>query len=553
MELVNVLSKNTKEISKYLASKLKGDVKISNGRVYIWNKDTKLFEATSDLDDAIINAIGTYMNDELETVLIAVSEETSSKKKKSVSAQLLEDDISQKVRDVQDLQKTYTKTGTIRQLLPYLKAEFKDNTFYERIDSERNTINYKNGVLNLQTGKFRARTKDDAYSKCLNYDYSSKTDEKVSTHIKTILLQICNDDPELLEFMLLWLGYSITGEVKEQKIMCFMGRLAANGKSTIMQIFSKVFSTYCAKVGQAMVNMKSQDQHKFMIMCEKPTRVVYIEEVDGSKLDPSTLKDFSGGDDIPCKLMYGTMVLLAIHAKLWMTINGIPRFETDNGIERRFLASEHKNQFRSIDDPKYMPNTKGHYIAKKNLLDVFNTQAYRTEFMNILLDYTKKYYKKGLKIPKFIQNQGAEICSLNDNMNTFINDRFEITDNEGDRIGKDSFLGLFHDVFNCKTPWITVLADAKRCNLVYDKEKRFNGIKGCFTNLKLNEDEDDNDQDDIIEKVNVNKNIIFQDPYEEGVITKNPKIVPVVFTKPTIKKKHNKGTMGITVIDDLLS
>jgi len=309
------------------------------------------------------------------------------------------------------------------------------------------------------------------------------------------------------------------------------------------------------------VNENKKNAHKFLINCEKPTRVVFIEEVDNKKLSASSLKDFSDGERIPCEILYDTNVKLAIQAKLWMVINGIPRFKNDKGINRRFLVSEFTNQFRDIDDPDYRANTKGHYINDKSVFNLFDTLSYRLELINIMLEYSIKYYISGLTIPKSIRDQGQAVCDLNDDMQTFINDRFSITDKADDRVGKETFMSLYNDVFQSRTPWITILADAKRCNLVYDKEKRMGGVKGVFTNLKINDDTDDEDanKDKVFEKVAVNRNILLQaDPYEEGVITKptykeDPKIVPVVFTKPTIKKKLNKGTMGVTVIDDLLS
>ena len=572
MELIESLAKNSKQRSTDIANCLKAHVKIDAGRAYIWNPETKLFVAHQDVDNSVINAVGTYINDTLSKVLMKITKDAS---KKSVMDILSQDDILKKKQTVEDLLKTFTETGKIRSMLPYIIHDLRDPTFYERIDSDRQVINYKNGVLNLATGEFRERTNEDAFTKCLDYDYSTKRNEKVRTKVMTILRQICNDDPEFLEFMLCWLGYSITGETRETKIMCLMGRLASNGKSTILKILLRAFPIYVEKVDQDIVNENKKNAHKFLINCEKPTRVVFIEEVDNKKLSASSLKDFSDGERIPCEILYDTNVKLAIQAKLWMVINGIPRFKTDKGINRRFLVSEFTNQFRDIDDPEYKPNTKGHYINDKTVFNLFDTLPYRLELINIMLEYSIKYYNSGLIIPKSIREQGQAVCDLNDDMQTFINDRFSISDNADDRVGKENFMGLYNEVFNCRTPWITILADAKRCNLVYDKEKRMGGVKGVFTNLKMNDDTDDNDDDEkqdkkkvVFEKVNVNKNVILQaDPYENGVIQcdykvevntkptykEDSNIAPVVVTKPTIKKKLNKETLGVNIISDLLS
>jgi phage/plasmid-associated DNA primase len=62
--------------------------------------------------------------------------------------------------------------------------------------------------------------------------------------IKKTLKQICNNDKEDLEFVLSFLGYSITSETKEQKFLNLYGPLASNGKSTLIKMMNSVFGIY---------------------------------------------------------------------------------------------------------------------------------------------------------------------------------------------------------------------------------------------------------------------------------------------------------------------
>ena len=41
-----------------------------------------------------------------------------------------------------------------------------DKDFISKIDHEKTTINFKNGLLCLKTGEFRKRTRKDYVSKC---------------------------------------------------------------------------------------------------------------------------------------------------------------------------------------------------------------------------------------------------------------------------------------------------------------------------------------------------------------------------------------------------
>jgi hypothetical protein len=56
-------------------------------------------------------------------------------------------------------------------------------------------------------------------------------------------------------------------------------------------------------------------------------------------------------------------------------------------------------------------------------------------------------------------------------MRTFVDNHFDITKNEDDKISKDEFKDMFNTYTKCNYAWTTILSDIKRCNLSYDKGK----------------------------------------------------------------------------------
>ena len=263
-----------------------------------------------------------------------------------------------------------------------------------------------------------------------------------------------------------------------------------------MKILHKVFPAYVEILEQDIFNKRSNDKHKYLIKCEKPTRTIYIEEIDDSKLDAKALKDFVDGSKLCVKIMYGTSANIEIQSKVYLIVNGMPRMDNDNGIERRLLLQQFHNQFRDVTDPAHKPNTKGHYVKTKEIDLLFDKTEYKNELVNIVLDYTKKYYKDGIVIPAFVKQHAQELCEVNDDMKMFIDERFEITNNEKDIIGKDSFCELYYHVFGNKTQWVSILADAKRVGLQYDKARRSGGHKGVFIGIKYIQHRNDDDVDD---------------------------------------------------------
>ncbi len=114
-------------------------------------------------------------------------------------------------------------------------------------------------------------------------------------------------------------------------------------------------------------------------------------------------------------------------------------------------------------------------------------------------------------IPQKYQQVSADLCSENDKMKTFIENHFEITKNDEDRIHKDEFKAMYDTYYNCKFGWNTILTDIKRCRLNYEKEKRtsYNGLslRGVIVGIKkkkrvfetITNHSDDNDDSDLDE------------------------------------------------------
>jgi len=147
--------------------------------------------------------------------------------------------------------KKVNKFNTIVQQVSKMPSFYdreKTNVFLEKLDSDPEVINFKNGCYNLKTKEFRKRNNKDYYTKCLNYDYTEDINIDITNEILKTLRQICNDDEKMFKFMLSFFGYSLTGETKEQKSLFTIGIQASNGKSTFSKIFETCFQPYVSKV-----------------------------------------------------------------------------------------------------------------------------------------------------------------------------------------------------------------------------------------------------------------------------------------------------------------
>ena len=182
----------------------------------------------------------------------------------------------------------------------YLMTFCVDLTFESRLDSDPNTLNFKNGLVDTRTGTFRLRTKEDLVSKVLNYDYSDIPEAAVIAKVRLLLVRICNDDISLLDYLCAYLGYNLTGYTREQKFMVIVGHLASNGKSTTAKMFDSAFSiSDSTKLDRQTFNVDyTKHEHKQFALIKAPVRFVYIEELDKKKLDTQILKDFVDGNKV---------------------------------------------------------------------------------------------------------------------------------------------------------------------------------------------------------------------------------------------------------------
>jgi P4 family phage/plasmid primase-like protien len=345
-------------------------------------------------------------------------------------------------------------------------------------------LNFRNGCYDMKKNLFRERVKEDYVVKFLDYNYKSSKDTDISK-IRGLIKNTSNDDEVVLEFILSYLGYCMTGETNEQKFLILYGPSASNGKTTLQEIFSRCLKEYTYKIDRETFNYKYDKFHKQLCESARPKRLVFLEEMNKNKLDISKLKEFVDGNEINCNIMYGTSQLLKIDSKLMMSTNNRPSFDNDSGIARRGIMIECKNKFVNKEEYEKNKHKKNYYLKDSKLIDSFDDVKNKLSFINLLIPYAVKYYNSGLKIPKVISEEFKGICEDNDKMKSFLNDTIDITNNDSDRISKLDFSDAYNIYYKTKLSFSQLLSDIKRHNIDYHRKKRCDGKQGCLVGIKF--------------------------------------------------------------------
>ncbi len=466
----------------------------SEDEVYIYNTEFNYYQFTSSTS-LIMNIISKVLHEILELWQVNFDKEqihimnlNIDPDDKKLRSDRIRETIRQNNTAIKNIETTTFIKNIITQVITILTLSPEK---ISALNTLPNYLNFRNGKLNLKDLEFSIRTPDDFITEYLDYDYSSEINIGIQNKIKTVFKQICNNRDEDYNFILSHLGYCITSETKEQKYLNAYGASASNGKSTIIKIMEAVFNIYVFKADKRLFSESFGKSHKYFSGM-KNKRIVYIEELDKKKTDGDLLKDIVDGNKMNNEVLFGTTEKIDISFKLMFFSNNIMNFDADSGIKRRMIAMEFNSIFAEAEDLEdkraTYPNSDVFQIDR-NLLDMFkNNVEYKNAFMHLIIEQSRAYFNNGLIIPESYKKATNDLCDENDKMKQFIENQFEITKRDEDRITKDEFHELYSAHTKCNYAWTSILSDIKRLGLCYDGGKRaiYKGItiRGVLVGIK---------------------------------------------------------------------
>ena len=498
-------NQSTTEIAQYLRILLKGEIIIPGiknfpycylpGKNNIYTIEYNTEHALCEIvEDYMLNLMNDYTQFKITQITRRINHLTLTLAPTLAPTLTPTDDPTSKTETKQEISKLEKYTLTIfkerkkildnsylKKLTSTLMKHFNDQEFLKKIGGTPHTIAFNNGLLDLKDGSFRKIEKEDSIVRCLDYDYQP-SNEKDKCAIKKIINQICNDDDNLTEFLLSWLGYCLTGCTKVTKFLTVVGQRAENGKSTIAQIFKTCFPQYTEKMSTNLFAKGYAQVHKEMAEI-KYARMVFIEELPDKNLDTKLLKNFCDGS-IRNTIMYGTSETISLQAKLYIASTVIPTFKVDEGIKRRGIIIQCNNKFVDKETYEALEDKTGYYLKDAHLQNKFETEnSYKYGFVNLIIDYAKKYYATGLQVPSEYAKGFNDVCEVNDKMNDFIDTYYNVTNNPDHKVHKNDFTSTYNDHFKCKVVFASLLSDIKRLNFKYEKDMRVDGKKGVIIGL----------------------------------------------------------------------
>lgn len=220
-------------------------------------------------------------------------------------------------------------TNAMREAQPYLAIKPAE------LDTHSDLLNFKNGTLDLKTGRLIPHDQEHFITKLIHYDY--RPDATCPTFL-AFLKRITEKHPGLIGYLQKALGYSLTGHTIEKAVFLLHGR-GDNGKSTLLSLFLKLLEEYgvLLQIDTLMVRQESNNTQADLADLRGARFVMTSETEEGQRLAEGKLKRITQGmGRIKATRKYENPVEFPESHKLWIDANHLPIVRgTDNAIWNR--------------------------------------------------------------------------------------------------------------------------------------------------------------------------------------------------------------------------
>ncbi len=198
-----------------------------------------------------------------------------------------------------------------------IRALQREAPIVEEMNTGRNFINLKNGMLNLST--FRLHEHSPMYLSTVQipipYDANA-----TAPNFDDFMRDITLNNHELIAVHQELIGYWLTGETKAEKAVYYYGS-GANGKSVLASIVTEL-------VGPDNVSSvplsKFNDQFGMESMIGKSLNISAENEMGGKALKTENFKAIVSGDNITINIKYRPAISYRPYCRLVFLVNNLP-------------------------------------------------------------------------------------------------------------------------------------------------------------------------------------------------------------------------------------
>ncbi|GAA3153263.1 phage/plasmid primase, P4 family [Streptomyces rectiviolaceus] len=197
-----------------------------------------------------------------------------------------------------------------------------------RLDADPYALCTPDGIIDLRTGLSKSPDPNkDFHSRSTSVGPRSQA----TPRWQRFLTDTFGDDTEgleMIDYLQVLLGYSVTGDVGGQ-ILPFLFGSGKNGKSVLLDVLMKILGDYADAAPPGFLMARPYEGHPTDLAELHGRRVIVCSEVKpGDKFDEARVKLLTGGDRIKARRMRQDFFSFEPTHKLWLLGNHRPEVGT---------------------------------------------------------------------------------------------------------------------------------------------------------------------------------------------------------------------------------
>jgi P4 family phage/plasmid primase-like protien len=226
--------------------------------------------------------------------------------------------------------------SALNAMVTLVRSEPRIPVRQSELDASPWLLNCLNGVVDLTTGELHPHRREDLITRLCPVHYDAGARSEVW---EKMLYDATGGDRDLLNFLQVAAGYSLTGATDEE-VLFFVHGPAASGKSTFLESLKATLGDYANTADfESFVQRRDAGAIRNDIAELAGRRFVVSIEVDeGKKLAEGLVKLVTGSDTVRARFLYHESFEFTPAFKLWLAANHAPRVKDDDtAMWRRIL------------------------------------------------------------------------------------------------------------------------------------------------------------------------------------------------------------------------
>ena len=299
-------------------------------------------------------------------------------------------DEPKRFRDGQKFAQRSSSAGMISAMPRLVKDELP--VLVRDLDPNIWLLNVLNGVVDMKTGRLHPHHQQNNITKLSHVVYD---EDAHCPRWEQFLAEIFEGHEDCIPFLRRFIGYCLTGNVKEQQFPVFWGS-GSNGKSTFMNIIQEIFGGdySCQQPATMLMNRKNEVHPSELATMYGKRLAIMSETSEHGTLDEAKVKTLTGGEPISCRRMGEDWWQYNPEMKLVLVTNHKPTiFGQDHAIWRRVLLVPFLQTFG--DDVE-----AGHKPKDPDLMDKLEGEY--SGILNWMIQGCREWQAGGLQVPESI-------------------------------------------------------------------------------------------------------------------------------------------------------